>query len=505
MSQDKEFSMLQSPSTARFIALGGMIAVALAIPATAQGQCEAHERVKLNASSPEVGSNYGRAVAAFGDLIVIGARGSTFVSLDGAVFVHRLQSGSWIEQARLIRPPGPGGFRFGHAVAVHGDTIVVGAPFESIGGVATGVAYVYRFDGSTWSWQATLTASTGAVDDKFGDAVSIYGEVVVIGASGKDGAGIDSGSAYIYRFDGSAWVEEIELHSSNGGERDAFGSAVSISGDVAVVGAWNNDNTGRTSGGDGRGAAYVFRFDGQEWSEEARLVSADPAPGERDGFGQAVSLDGNVLLVGTRPSSKAGLNIYPAGSAYVFRNVAGRWASEAKLVAHDGFGNDRFGYSVSLKGDVAVIGTPWVTMGTNCPCRCPWARSCRDGAAYLFRRDGAGWTERAKLTSSDLGEDDYFGTSVAVTETFAVAGAFGHDVPNRPSIGAAYVFSVIGVCCYADCDQSTGFGVLDIFDFLCFQNSFVLGDPYACDCDPDPACDIFDFLCFQNAFVAGCL
>ncbi|MCH7792484.1 MAG: NHL repeat-containing protein, partial [Planctomycetes bacterium] len=58
--------------------------------------------------------------------------------------------------------------------------------------------------------------------------------------------------------------------------------------------------------------------------------------------------------------------------------------------------------------------------------------------------------------------------------------------------------------CYADCDQSTGFHVLDIFDFLCFQNSFVLGEPYACECDPDPACDILDFLCFQNAFVAGC-
>ena len=143
-------------------------------------------------------------------------------------------------------------------------------------------------------------------------------------------------------------------------------------------------------------------------------------------------------------------------------------------------------------------------MGTQCPCRCPWPRSCRDGAAYLFLRDGTGWAERAKLISSDLGEDDYFGTSVAATETFVVAGAFGNDVPGRPEIGAAYVFAVIDVCCYADCDQSTGVGVLDIFDFLCFQNSFVLGESYACDCDPDPACDIFDFLCFQNAFVAGC-
>ena len=71
-----------------------------------------------------------------------------------------------------------------------------------------------------------------------------------------------------------------------------------------------------------------------------------------------------------------------------------------------------------------------------------------------------------------------------------------------PNAGRADVFLArFAESCYADCDQS---GVLDIFDFLCFQNSFVNGEPYACDCDPNPACDIFDFLCFQNAFVAGC-
>ncbi len=486
-----------SLSTTRFSATCGLIAVALAIPSTAQGQCEVHERVKLNASNPEVGSQYGRAVAAFGDLVVIGARGSTMMSLDGAVFVHRLQSGNWFEQARLIRPPGPGGFRFGHAVAVHGDRIVVGAPFESIGGVATGIAYVYRFDGSTWSWEATLTASNGAAEDMFGDAVSIHGDAIVVGASGKDGSGTDSGSAYVYRFDGLGWTEEIELHASDAGERHLFGSAVSISGDVAVVGAWNHDNTGGTVG-DGHGAVYLFRFGGGEWIEEANLRSADPIHGERDRFGQSVSLDGNVLLVGTQPFSTIS-PVWSVGAAYMYRHVGGRWTVEAKLVAHDGVGGDRFGFSVSVKGDVAVIGAPWARMGASCP----WPRSCRDGAAYLFVHDGSGWSERAKLRSSDLGEDDYFGTAVAATETFVSAGAFGNDTLG-PETGAAYVFSVIDVCCYADCDQSTGAGILDIFDFLCFQNSFVAGEPYACDCDPDPTCNVFDFLCFQNAFVGGC-
>ena len=75
------------------------------------------------------------------------------------------------------------------------------------------------------------------------------------------------------------------------------------------------------------------------------------------------------------------------------------------------------------------------------------------------------------------------------------------DLLGNGQTGANFVLEGIEAGCYPDCDQS---GALDIFDFLCFQNSFVLGEPYACDCDPDPACDIFDFLCFQDAFVAGC-
>ena len=100
------------------------------------------------------------------------------------------------------------------------------------------------------------------------------------------------------------------------------------------------------------------------------------------------------------------------------------------------------------------------------------------------------------------------GAMASVGGSFEVSGTIGQpDADIMAGGGFELVGGFWGAAwpiCYADCDQSTGAGVLDIFDFLCFQNSFVLGEPYACDCDPDPACDIFDFLCFQNAFVAGC-
>jgi FG-GAP repeat len=473
-----------------FTLVGGLVAATLSFPSTARAQCEASEDAKLIASDPAAFSRFGRSVDAFGDLIVVG---SPRVG-GGVVYVYRFERGAWVEEARLT-PPGASGPDFGHAVSVNGTAIIVGEPSR-----VNGAAYVYRLSGTGWSLQSTLSAANGAAGDRFGDAVSISGGLVVVGASGKDGAATDSGSAYIFRFDGQRWRQEAELRASDGAQRDAFGNAVSLSVDVAVVGAWNHGNRGLTFP-DGPGAAYVFRFDGQVWNEEVRLMSPNPLPGERDRFGRSVSLDGDALLVGTEPITMSN-RLAPAGSAYVFRRVAGRWEPESKLVAQNASPGDRFGVSVSLSGDTAVIGAWGVSLGVGCP----FPRLCDDGAAYLFERNVRGWTQRARLRSSDLAQDDLFGWAVATTETFAVVGAWRDD-DNGPDTGSAYVFPIVGICCYADCESGTGPGVLDIFDFLCFQNSFVNGEPYACDCDASTGpsvCDIFDFLCFQSAFTNGC-
>ena len=113
----------------------------------------------------------------------------------------------------------------------------------------------------------------------------------------------------------------------------------------------------------------------------------------------------------------------------------------------------------------------------------------------IARWDGANWADVSFGVDGEvfaLAPANIRGPGLYVGGIFTVAG--GRDSPRIAKWAGCEV-------CYADCD---GNGELDIFDFLCFQNSFVLGEPYACDCDPDPACDIFDFLCFQNAFVAGC-
>ena len=168
---------------------------------------------------------------------------------------------------------------------------LIAALADDDNGQDSGSAYIYRYNGSDWVEEAKLLASDGSVGDYFGSSVSLLGEVALIGADSDDDNGLDSGSAYVFRFNGSSWVEEAKLMASDGAAGDLFGNAVSLSGDVALIGANYDDDNGAFSG-----SAYLFRFDGNSWVEEAKLMASDGAA--FDEFGSAVALSGNKALVG---------------------------------------------------------------------------------------------------------------------------------------------------------------------------------------------------------------
>ena len=139
-------------------------------------------------------------------------------------------------------------------------------------------------------------------------------------------------------------------------------------------------------------------------------------------------------------------------------------------------------------------------------------RSVRTALIATFAVTGFAQSASAQFSIDWYTIDGGGGTSTG--GTFELSGTIGqHDAGVMSGGGytltGGYWSGAGEASCYADCDPSTGKGVLDIFDFLCFQNSFVNGETYACDCDittgtNPPVCDIFDFLCFQNAFVSGC-
>ncbi len=308
---------------------------------------------------------------------------------------------------------------FGYSVSIAGDTAVIGAKDDSDNGSQSGSAYVFIRDGSgNWSQQAKLTANDGAAGDLFGISVSIDGDTAIIGAIDDDN-GNQSGSAYVFVRDGSGnWSQQAKLTEDDGTAFTWFGISVSIAGDTAVIGAFQDDDNGNQSG-----SAYVFVRDGSgNWSQQAKLIADDGAAGDR--FGISVSIARDTVVIGA-----PGRN---PGSAYVFvRDDSGNWSQQEKLTAKDGNTNDQFGRSVSIAGDTAVIGA--IFDDDN---------GIFSGSAYVFVRDGSGnWSQQSKLTANDGAANDSFSISVSIAGDTAVIGAFS-DRLDFSEQASAYVFDL---------------------------------------------------------------
>jgi hypothetical protein len=314
--------------------------------------------------------------------------------------------------AKLVASDAAADDAFGLNVALSGDVAVVGAPGDDDAGDASGSAYVFRRAGDgTWNQEANLVASDAAAWDLFGIKVALSGDVAVVGAPDDDDAGSSSGSAYVFRRAGDGtWSEEAKLVAGDGAADDGFGIAMAVSGDVAMVGAPGDDDAVHNSG-----SAYVFRRAGDgTWSEEAKLVARDGTIGAA--FGDAVAVSGDVAVVGA-PGD---------GSAYVFRHAGGVWAEEQQLVPSDVAIGAVFGDAVALGGDVAVVG----------------ARG-HPGSAHVFLHAGGVWAEEAKLVASDAASAIDFGVAVALSGDVAVVGAPGDGHAGDDS-GSAYVFELLG-------------------------------------------------------------
>jgi hypothetical protein len=286
--------------------LGCGLVVGLSLPALAVSSVELH---KLLASDGAADDWYGRSVCISGDTAVIGAcyeDDNGFNS--GSAYVFRFNRSSWVQEAKLLASDGAANDWFGCSVGISGDTAVIGALYDDDKSNASGSAYVFRFNGSSWVQEAKLLASDGAAGDYFGYSVSISGDTTIIGAHYDDDNDSDSGSAYIFRFNGSSWVQEAKLLASDGAVIDYFGRSVSISGDTAVIGANGNDENGYNSG-----SAYLYDFSDPCNITETKLTATDAAAG--DYFGYSVAISGTTAIVGALGDDDAGDH---SGSAYLF-------------------------------------------------------------------------------------------------------------------------------------------------------------------------------------------
>ncbi|MBN2393508.1 MAG: SUMF1/EgtB/PvdO family nonheme iron enzyme [Anaerolineae bacterium] len=395
---------------------------------------------KLTAADGAGGDIFGLSVSVSGSTAIVGAHQANVSGNEcqGAAYVfYQDQDGShvWGQVAKLTADDGVGGDYFGRSVSLSGDTAIVGSVTNQR------KAYVFyrnQNGDNAWDQIGKLTAADVEVDDTFGNSVSIDGDTAVVGAWGAyNNSNYQQGAAYVfYRNQGGpdAWGQVIRLTADDGTAYDWFGWSVVVSGDIIIIGAPQ-----AAAGTVDQGAAYVFYRDengSNAWGQIAKLTANDGATQDR--FGVSVALSGDVAVVGAYAADVMNDNDNQ-GAAYIFYQNQGRsdaWGQVGKLITGDGAEGDNFGCSVSLNGDMAVVGAYQADINGN----------YSQGAAYTFSRDFGGmdaWGQVAKLIADDGASDDWLGYSVSVSDNTILVGANQAKVDGNISQGAAYVFSTV--------------------------------------------------------------
>ena len=360
-------------------------------------------------------AQFGAAVDVEGDVAIVGAPfdRTDGVWTGGAHVFRRGPDGGWALEATL-RPVGFDPLsetQFGAHVAISGDVAAVSAPAERVEGPSgdtspRGVVYVFRRGpGRAWALETELTqAPAGQL--RYGAALDLVGDTLVVGArdafAGLPGQGqgqarvaarpgglCEYGDAYeparveVVRYDGAAWVRTDSLVAPDGRIGTGFGAAVSLDGGVLAVGApfWYTARLCDEPEAFGLGRAYVFRQSEGGWAAEATLVPDGLE--DDDGFGTAVAVSGGRVVVGAPLFDGAA---FGSGAAFSYVSDGGAWAAESRFVGEGTVELDRFGAALDLEGDYVVVGSPGV--------RADGAL----GATYGFRRVGGAWAEGFRVT-----------------------------------------------------------------------------------------------------------
>ncbi len=345
------------------------------------------------------------------------------------------------------------GYEFGYSVSISGDYAIVGArwEFEGLFGRESlgraGSAYIFKNIGGKWAQIQKIVSPDREEQDWFGYSVSISNDYAIVGAYREDEniSNLDSlanaGSVYIFKNNDSLWVFAQKIVASDRGKEDHFGISVSISDDYLIVGAEqesedaSGENTLNRSG-----SAYIFKNIGGRWSQVQKIVASDR--GDIDLFGISVSISGYYVIVGARREDEdlsGGNTITDAGSAYIFKNSGGIWSQVQKIVASDRGNDDRFGYSVSISGDYAIVGAFFEDedeSGGN--------TLAGSGSAYIFKNNDSSWSQVQKIVASDRGSNDWFGYSVSISGDYAIVGAQNtYNLDLLVNAGSAYILKNI--------------------------------------------------------------
>ncbi|MEM7201671.1 MAG: hypothetical protein AAF628_15490 [Planctomycetota bacterium] len=388
------------------------------------------ETATLSSTTGSSSAGFGDAVAISGDTIVVGAPGTSSPTggPQGLVYVFEKPPYGWatMTETATLRAPAPLLFgSFGAAVDIAGDTIVVGDPLRGAP-LMDGAVFVFEKPPGGWvdaTATVQLTPSAITTGQQFGTSVATDGTIIAVGAPDKTLGTTTPGAVFVFERPPLGWVSATEtatLTASDGTVGMGLGASVALDQRWIVAGAPDADD-----GRDERvGAAYVFEAFERGWrtsTEVAKLSASNGMPGDR--FGLAASMDGDIVVTG-------------GGQAYVFAARLRGWATRTEtaiLRASDAGAAEGFGESVAIAGGAVLVGASAVDVG-----------SVQDqGAVYVFSRLDRGWrtaTETLKVTAAAGSPFSRFGAAVAIDGRSVVVGARNASVPGRIGLGAAHVF-----------------------------------------------------------------
>ena len=437
------------------------------------------DEYKLIASDADPDDQFGCSVAISDDMALVGAKYDDTCSIDaGAVYAFYFNGVDWIEQ-KLTANDGTSHNHFGSCVDLDGNTAVIGTPHRNEIGNHSGVIYTFTRSVNNWSQITKLYPSDSNLYDYFGSSVSVSNDWIAVGSSGNDEAGNSSGAVYFFQKVENEWYERDKVTAEDSENNDNFGCQIDVCGDYTLITAINDDDNGPNSG-----SAYIFKRNGTNWLEQDKLISSDG--NNADGFGISASLDGDYAVIGAAEHDD-GIEL-DYGSAYIFKRNVNEWNEIDVILADTITSDDFFGNSVSINGTKVVVGCigdddngidsgsvftfendsdnflltskvfstdgfayryfgstiamdgDWLLVGV------PTDNDAGEaaGAAYIFHWNGVDWEEISKICGSDTESGDQFGYSVKINGMDLLVSAPYEDSQDN-NAGAVYFFDFNGI------------------------------------------------------------
>ena len=301
---------------------------------------------KLTDPLGEAGDNFGGSVSISGNYAIVGAflDDVSANSNQGSASIYQFDGTTWVLMQQLTDASGEVDDLYGFSVSISNNYAVVGAYQDDVNGITDqGSVSIYQFNGTTWELMQKMSGTPGAYFS-FGISVSTSGNYVIVGAQGETvNANPNQGTASIYEHDGKNWILIQKIIDVTGALGDLFGRSVSISDNYAIIGA-NGDDVGANVN---QGSASIYQYDGLSWVLMKKLT--DLAGESYDSFGWNVSISGNYAIMGAW-NDKVGTNITQGGSSSIYVRVGIGWQKLQYIIDPGVNESDQFGFSNSIDG-----------------------------------------------------------------------------------------------------------------------------------------------------------